>query len=396
MNENKPGTPSERAHAAFQAAEESMAEPNHVGLDSAIDRYREATTADPDYGLAYAKLARAHAMDYFLNRSQSALSSARENSKRASELAPDQVDTLLAQAAISQYTGEVPKALEFLAKALSIDPTNMRARIWQAQAYNQQNDWANANSAFAGIVKADPKNWLAHNEMGYGLMLQGKYGDAEMAFQKAVECAPENSLATNNLASAYIQNGKAAEAITLLEDWHKKHPRSFDTVLSMAQSFRHQQEPTKAIAHAKEATDLNGSLDDGWRELGDCYWADGRLPEAKTAYQKAERLAMDHLGHNPDDAVVSLMLAFYKVKSGKTQEARQQIDSPKAAPAKDSQSQLYRARTWTLLGEPEQALQVLAACFKNGFGHIQFASFPDVNDLVHGEKYKKLSSPQLV
>ena len=89
-----------------------------------------------------------------------------------------------------------------------------------------------------------------------------------------------------------------------------------------------------------------------------------------------------------------LLLALYKVKSGSPQDARSLIERAESLGASDMDSQLYKGRILELIGNREEALATLVACFRRGATDIQVAAFPDLQSLRKDRRYRQLAEPK--
>jgi eukaryotic-like serine/threonine-protein kinase len=390
----EPETQSPEAFIALQTAE-SLLKQGSANLTAAIEKYKQAIELDSRYALAYAKLAQAYARYYYLHRSAAALELARGNSQAALDLAPNLVDGHLARAAIFEWTGNEEEALRTIALVLSLDPSNARALIWQAQIYGRLNRWEEADQAFRRILKQYPNNWLAYNEYGYSLELQGKYRESVEVFRTASLAAPGNSLTLSNFGGELLQVGQYSEGIDALKKSLMMDPDSDQSAAYISIGLRYLGKNIEALPFARKAVEINPDLDLNWLSLGDCYWSlRNRQSDAREAYLKAAKLADLHLAMDPSDGPAWLLLALYRVKSNTSQDPSMLIEKAESFGAQDVNSQLYKVRILELLGKREAALQTLAACFDRGAGDIQVATFPDMHLLRTDPRYRKLVSTQ--
>jgi eukaryotic-like serine/threonine-protein kinase len=386
-----PGTQSVAAFTAFQSAEAFMNQPNDTGLDAAIDEYKQAVELDSRYAVAYAKLARAYCRFYELRRDPVALDLARGNSQVALELDPNLVDGHLGWAAIFDQTGDQSEALKEIAKALSLDPFNARTLVWQAQTYNRLNRWADAEKTFHRVLKEHPNNWLAYNELGFGLHGQAKYREAIQAFRAASLAAPRRSIALSNLGAEYLQIGEFSEAAESLKRSLALDPDSDEAAANTSLALRYQGKYDAALTFARKAVELNPAEDTNWLELGECHSSlQNHQKEAKNAYLQAAKKAEAHLLTEPTNGPAWMLLALYKVKSGSPQDAPSLIERAGSLGAGDMDSQIYKGRILELLGNREQSLSVLAACFRKGATDFQVASFPDMQSLRKDHRYRQI------
>jgi eukaryotic-like serine/threonine-protein kinase len=391
----KIGTQSPAAFTAFQSAETLMKRPNYGGLDAAIEQYKQATELDPRYAIAHARLALAYVRLCAIRRAPEALDLAFGNSQVALSLDPTLADGHLALAAVFQQTGNEQGALNEIDKALSLDPSNARTLVWQAQIYTRLNRWEDAEKTFHRALKEHPNYWLAYNELGFGLHEQARYHEAIQAFRAASLAAPKNSMALANLGGEYLQIGKFPEALESLKQGLALDPESDLAATGISLALRYQGKYERALPFAQKAVEINPALDTNWLELADCHSSfHNHQSEAKDAYSRAAKEAEHHLLTDPTDAATWMLLALYKVKSGSPQNAPLLMERAESLGAHDVDSQIYKARILELLGKREEALTTLAACFRRGASDFQVATFPDLQQLRKDPRYRQLLQSQ--
>jgi eukaryotic-like serine/threonine-protein kinase len=393
----KIGTQSAAAFTAFQSAETLMKQPNDHGLDAAIVQYKQATDLDPRYAIAHARLALAYIRLHGIREAPEALDLAFGNCQVALSLDPDLADGHLALAKVLDQTGNEQGALREIAKALSIDPSNARTLVWQAQIYTRLNRWEDAEKTFHRALKEHPNYWLAYNELGFGLHGQARYHEAIQAFRAASLAAPKNSMALANLGGEYLQIGKFPEALESLKQSLALDPQSDLAATGISLALRYQGKYEKALPFAQKAVDLNPAFDTNWLELADCHASfHNHQSEARDAYSRAAKEAEHHLLTDPTDAPSWMLLALYKVKSGSPQDAPLLMERAESLGAHDVDSQVYKARILELLGKREEALTTLAACFRRGATDIQVVAFPDLQPLRKDPRYRQLVQSQSI
>jgi len=385
-----PGTQSAAAYTAFQSAQASMSEQDDAGLDAAIEKYKQAVELDPHYALAHAELAEAYVHSYGLRHDPAALELARGNCDHALALDPSLVDAYLARAVLLEKTGNEKASLDEFAKALALDPSNPQTLLLQAQVFVRLNRWAEAEQTYQRVLNERPNSWVTYNEKGNALDRQGKYKEAVQAFRTATLAAPRNSLAFANLGGEYLQIGDLAAATENSKKSMALNPNDL-AAANASMSLRLQRKYGEALPFALKAVELNPTYDTNWLELGECYFSLGNHPnEARGAYSRAakeveQRLQIDAM-NGPD----WMLLALYKVKSGKPQNTLSLIQKAENLGADDMDSQLYKARILELLGKRDDALVTLGACFRKGATPLQIASFPDLQSLRKDARYLKL------
>jgi eukaryotic-like serine/threonine-protein kinase len=383
-----PDTQSSQAYAAFQSAQAAMKQENDTGLNTAIDKYKEAIELDSRYATAYAQLAWAYLHLYTLRGDPAALSLGRSNSDQALSLNPNLIVGRLAMSFVLQQIGDYDGAVHEIAEALSIDPDDPRTLVLRGQLFARLNRWVDAEESFKRAIKRRPNLWLPHDELGVVYNAEGKYPQAVAEFREAVLLVPRSAWPLNNLASMYLQQGKIAEA----KDAAK---RSLDlnfgdsAATTMAASLRCEGNPEDAIPFSLKAVDLNPAEAGNWLELGDCYsLIRGRhVVEALKAYSRAAEAQEDELKDDPKNGPGWMLLALCRTKAGAPQTALELIAKAEHVLAGDLDSQLRKARTLELLGRREDALATVEACLKRGATEFQIRTMPDLAELRDDSRY---------
>ena len=389
--QTEPETHSAAAFTAFQSAETLMKQPDDRGLDAAIEQYKQATELDPRYAIAHAKLAMAYARLHAARRAPEALDLAYGNCQVALSLKPGLADGHLALASVFELTGNEHGALDEIAKALSLNQSDPRILVWQAQIYNRLNRWEDAEKTFRRALKEHPNYWLAYNELGFGLHGQARYQEAVQAFRAASLAAPKNAMALSNLGGEYLQIGKFDEALESLKRGLALNPDSDLAAVNTSVTLRCQEKNEQALPFARKAVQLNPAQDTDWLELADCLSSlRTHQGEAKDAYLQASKVAERHLLTDPTDGPSWMLLALYKVKSGSPQNAPLLMEKAESLGARDMDSQIYKARILELLGKRDEALTTLAACARKGATDFQVAAFPDVQQLRRDPRYRQM------
>jgi serine/threonine protein kinase/tetratricopeptide (TPR) repeat protein len=391
-NDPKPssGTHSPEAFALFQSAEALKKKPNDDGLDEAIRKYIQAVDQDPKYALAYGKLALAYCRFASIHHDTGSLELARNNARLALSLNPNLVEGHMANASVHIQSGDVPKALDEIKKALAIAPTNPESLVWQAQYYNRLNRWADAEALYKRILNSRPNFWLAYNEWGVALNAQGHYAEALEKFKAASSVAPRDALSLNNVGSINLQTGNYSEALTFFRRSYAIKATSL-AALNLSMTFRALGKPLEAIPFALKAVELDPADDGNLLELADCYSAiPASRKEAKEAFAKAARAAEQHLRVDPTDGVVWMQLALYRVKTGNPQSTLQTIKKAEAFGALDIDSQLCKARIFELLGERDKAIETLKSCLSRGATTFQISCVTDLQNLIRDPKYTEI------
>jgi tetratricopeptide (TPR) repeat protein/tRNA A-37 threonylcarbamoyl transferase component Bud32 len=388
----EPGTQSIAAFTAFQQAETLRKQPNDAGLNASIEKYREAVEVDPQYAMAYAKLAQTYVRRHAIQRDPGILEVARRNCERALELDPSLVEGHLGLSLVLEYTGDEQGALDEISKALTLDPSNPKALLWQAQIFDRLNRWSDAEKTYRRVLKERPNYWVTYNELGTLYQEQGRYKEAVQAYRSATAVAPGSAQAQWGLGTAYLQTGDFAAATESLKKSLALAPNKDEALANTSLALRYQGNYDEALPYALKAVQVDPANDASWLELGDCYSSlHNRKGEAKDAYLRAAKEVERHLQTDPTDGPSWMLLALYRVKSGSPQEALSLIQKAEPLGASDMDSQLYKARILEQLGRRDDALATLATCFRKGASALQITPFPDMQALRKDPRYRQMA-----
>ncbi len=176
---------------------------------------------------------------------------------------PRSADGLVGMGFARLCDGDPVKALEYLRKAVKLDPYDEWAYIGLGAAYQAQERWDEADLAFAqalqvGLADAEPhrdlgsalfqqggteaaqaefdlalrlnpegiENASTHAKIGYLAMIDGKLDAAETHARQALGLDPNDTTAQLVLGMALVRQGKTGEAIDVLESLVDEEPEN--------------------------------------------------------------------------------------------------------------------------------------------------------------------------
>ncbi len=163
----------------------------------AVELFEEATELDPDFARAFAFLSQARMWLFWNfpgNQGQAQL--AREALDRARELAPNAVETRLAQGYFFFYgRGDSEEALRHFAAAEALKPSDADVISATGLIYRGQGRWDEAIQAFERARTYDPRSYNLNYILGDTYLRMRRLEEAERYFQWAATLAPEVSAA---------------------------------------------------------------------------------------------------------------------------------------------------------------------------------------------------------
>ena len=386
------GTTNPEALTAFQAAEALVKQPNDAGLETALEKYKEAVDLDTRFALAYAKLATAYSRFFLLHRDPAALALAQANCETALSISPSLIEAHLALAEALDDGGSRLDALKETARALALDPANARALATHGYTLTRCNQWVEAEKVMHQLLRARPNSWRGRIQLGYLYSLVGRYADALMEFKTASLAIPKDALSLNNIAAVYLQQGMIAPA----KQYAQKSlaiAENPSASMTLAAALRSEVNYKDAIHFAQQATVLDPSDPFNWLELADCCSAiPAQKDAAARAYRKVAEVQQESLAMDAADGPGWMVLALTRAKAGDSQGGFDLVRKADNSFADDLESQLYKVRTLELAGKRDLALSTVARCLSRGATVFQFATMPDLQAFRADERYRSLTS----
>jgi Tfp pilus assembly protein PilF len=122
----------------------------------ALEDFRAATTTNPDFALAYSRLA-----ETYQNLGQDEL--AQSASRRAMELGEtlQAQERYLIEANNAEITNNTQKAIDAYKQLAAANPSDSEVQFALARLYEQSNDYAAAKQSLVAVLANDPKNVAA-------------------------------------------------------------------------------------------------------------------------------------------------------------------------------------------------------------------------------------------
>ncbi|MFA6109894.1 MAG: tetratricopeptide repeat protein, partial [Candidatus Latescibacterota bacterium] len=122
--------------------------------------------------------------------------------------APEDTASLAALGFLHLEQGADTAAVQILEKLIRLAPTDARARVRLAGAYEELGRPAEAEAALRAARLADPRYPLAAYNLGNLLWRQGRHEAAREAYEQAATLAPDDGDTRYNLAVACLATGR--------------------------------------------------------------------------------------------------------------------------------------------------------------------------------------------
>ena len=186
-------------------------------FQNAAVAYAEAVKLDPNFALAWARLALVRSFLYYNGVDPETNSAAvvKEAADRATALAPESGEAWLAQGTYrSRVLNDLPGALEAYRKGEKYLPNSALLNEYMVYVERRLGRWREAEAHLARATELDPRNFrlwarVAAQDVFWAL---GRTAEAEAALDRALEISPDDTYAITAKAQLFQEEGRLDEA----------------------------------------------------------------------------------------------------------------------------------------------------------------------------------------
>lgn len=271
--------------------------------DKALEEYRRAVTADPNFEKAY-----------------------------------------IGSAAILLKRNKPDQAIEQLKKAEAVSPQNREVHLMLAGIYEKKGDskLADYHNLLGGKTKPEPVAEARISEPPRSPVVSVADSNEIAALKAAVKERPRDVLSHEKLGHLYRAAGKDAEAIEAYREAAHLNSSSSDVYLHLGMLYEKKAQIDEAVVAYKRAIKVNPGNAEAHLKLGDIRFSRGIFPEAAEHYSQFLKL-------KPDSPDIHLKLARIFAKSKETALAISAYNSvlnysPNDVDANREIAALYKAR----------------------------------------------------
>jgi TolB-like protein/Flp pilus assembly protein TadD len=365
------------AYDAFLKGEEvsrslNVADP--PTLRRAMVYYEQAVALDSNFTAAWAARARAYSVLYANAVPEPTIAkTALESAERARTLASERPEGYLALAEYHRnVTADAARALAQAQLGLKIAPTDVNLLVVAALAQQQLGRWDAASELLAKAQSVDPRSVVTGWRLARSLLFRRHYDEAAAACERALQIDPTHLGLLETRVMIFAARGDLAGA------------------RAAAQHAPAQVEPAAFVAYVASYYDLFWLLDDGQRALlyqlkpadfdddrgswglalAGAYALQGEGARARAYADSARAAFEDQIRASPDNAqlhaLLGVALAYLGRKGDAIREGRRGVElGPISRNAFSGPYLVHQlARSYSLAGEPEQALEQLEVLLK--------------------------------
>jgi TolB-like protein/cytochrome c-type biogenesis protein CcmH/NrfG len=178
-------------------------------FDRAQTFYRQALARDPNFALAYARLAYSELQRHWLisNLTSAELAKVKSDIDRALAIAPALPGAHLALA-VFYYWGyrNYDAGLKELDRVIELQPSSSDSWSFRAAIYRRRGEWQRSLAEYERAAELDPRDSGNPSEIGNIYVTLRRWSDAEHELTRALALDPHNALAAAFLARTYINS----------------------------------------------------------------------------------------------------------------------------------------------------------------------------------------------
>jgi TolB-like protein/Flp pilus assembly protein TadD len=346
---------------------------NKEFVEGALEKFEAAVDRDPRFAQALALAASQHLTMYWLHydHSQERLAKGKELAERAVELRPDLTEPHVALAQY-YYHGllDFPRALDELAIAAKIQPSNAWVLYLTSLIVTRQGRWVEAADLLTKAVELDPRNPALLAFFGASCARARRYAEADRALGLAIALSPQWPFPHAFRAELQIWwHGDLDKAQAILEEARRVAGEKgivLESLQSVALLRRDYPEVLRLLeTQERQVTEGNGELSSILLFRGQVQMLMGQADLARRSYEAARLELEKRIAQDPKDAGSHSSLGMAYAGLGRRAEAvREAKLACELAPAsKDALEALVPlenlAHVYTMVGQPGEAIAVL-------------------------------------
>lgn len=360
-------------------------------FERALAYFEQAIELDQEFGLAHAGLCTAYWEQYGISRDPELANRAIDACKLAQQYDEGRAETLVALGNLYLGTGQHEQAHAILARAIDSEPNNADANAGFAESLRVRGDLAGAEQYYRRAIELDPAYWRHYFYLGRVLQEQGRIEETISNLRRASQLQPGNPLPYFSLGAIYFYQGEYLLAAETTQKSIELSPSA--RAYSNAGSFYfYAGEYAKAEAMFRQSLALSP---------GDFRWhgflaeaidmqADPDRRESRQHFENAIRLGYERLEVNPAAHADRALVAGYLAVTGKTGDARAELELLETAGDLDMHAHRGMAMAYLALGEHGAAIRHFKAALEKGYSIQILESDPRLEPLFNYPEFVAL------
>lgn len=278
----------------------------------AVERYRNALEAEPNFPYAHRTLAD---LLMFLGDEDEAL----EHYEEATRIGRRTADSLTELGRVYLQLEDLPRARAVFEEALSISPAHGMARNNLGVVAEREGDAEAAERAYREAAALDPRLVLPLRNLGRLQERAGRTGEALATLRRAYAIPPHDPQAGLDLARVLEAAGKSDEAVGVLSHLAPRGNATPQVAAALGALHERRGDVAAAETAYQQALSIGPFHAGASRALATLYARDGRIEEAEALFRRL-------LLKLPNDAEARSNLGVLLAREGKTDEARSYLE----------------------------------------------------------------------
>jgi len=366
--------------------------PTEVHLTRAMSLYREALEIDPEYADAMVQLADACDQRYQLKEDSIWLEHGARYAQRAVALAPDLPAAQLAAGRFNLQDSLYESAIEHLQKTIALDPLELDAYMYLAEAYEAVGKPGLAETAVERAIRTGPEDWQTYYDLGKFFYDRHEWERASGYFREVVRLLPESSVGYTGLGSALFYLGDRDQARETLERG-VAIGSGYEGYNNLATLEFYDARYAEAATLYERALELDEGDHKVWNNLAEALVASNANRESiLRAWARAAELAEQFLATDPDNVTVMIKLASTRIELGEEDEARRLLARALDHEITNPNSMIDLADLFEKTGDRSAALVWIERALEAGYPLQIIEDYEGFRSLVRDPAFRRMAS----
>ncbi len=259
-----------------------------------------------------------------------------------------------------------------------------------ASAYERLGRLPEAENTYRLAIQVRPEYWAGYGWLGSFYSHQAKYAEAAREFSHAIALAPDDPHGYRILGGVYIFMGDYAKAIEVLQHAIALFPtpEAYSNLGIAYFNLRRFDDSVTALEHACTANtkdyDSCGNLARAY------YWSPSRRNQARKMYERAIRMAGEHLRVNPRDGDTLASMANYYAMLNDRPLALKYLHEALNLKSDIPEYLAIAAVVHNQFGEKDEALGWLEKARARGYSPAEIRASPELDSLRDEPRFQQL------
>jgi len=238
---SKRGTSNEEAYRLLQLAMALVAKGGPANIESAIEYLDKAVALDPNYARAWAGKAYAHTRNVWDQRgvpNREQIPKLLDALQRALSIDPDlsEAHTVLCENKLF-FEYDSKGAETACRRAVELDPNSSLAHLATSRFLNSRGRFDEAFVEIKAAMDLDPASFVIQRQYANVFYLSRRYAEAEEEFKRAISLNAEGNGPYDRLILTLKAEGKEAEAFDCLIKWYEIRKGAPETIEALKASY---------------------------------------------------------------------------------------------------------------------------------------------------------------